>query len=86
MLPTDSAPRTFPEGKHLPRDFVVTKWGLSSQIKAVRPVHNKWKWVGGFDLPSKMLAITNTSDGKHIAQQIEFIDQAVSTAIVAAKP
>ena len=76
-----------PEGKHLPRDFVVTTWALpSQQIKSVRQVHNEWKRVGGFDLPSKMLAITNTSDGKGIAQQIEFFDQAVSTASVAAKP
>lgn len=64
-----------PEGKHLPRNFVVTTWETpSGRIQSVRQVHQEWLRVAGVDLPVSYLAISNRSDGTTSTQQIEMFD------------
>ncbi len=73
-----------PEGKHLPRNFVVTTWELpSGRIQSVRQVYQEWRRFSGVDLPTRYLAISNRSDGTTSAQQIELFDHRVPVAAAA---
>jgi len=71
-----------PEGKHLPKDFVVTTWNVpENTIKSARQVHVEWLRVEKeLDLPARYLAVTTRPDGSLTAQQIEFSQHKTGSA------
>ncbi|MCU0879509.1 MAG: DUF3386 family protein [Pirellulaceae bacterium] len=59
------------DGKHLPRSYCVTTFDAKSgAIQSTRQLINEWTTVGGYDLPTRLLAITNKSDGSRTAEVI----------------
>lgn len=75
-----------PEGKHLPRTFVVTTWdNATNRIESVRQVTNEFTRVGKFDLPIRVLAVTNRSDGTRVTQQIELSSHKLIPGVTAAR-
>ncbi len=61
------------EGKHLPKSFSVTTWNeKSGAIVSTRQVLQDWKRVDGVDLPVRIIAATNKSDGSRVVEEITF--------------
>jgi N-acetylneuraminic acid mutarotase len=59
------------DGKHLPRSYCVTTFDAQSgAIQSTRQLFNEWTKVGGYDLPTRLLAITSKSDGSRTAEEI----------------
>lgn len=72
------------EQKHLPHNFTVTTWdNATNQIVSTRQVYNEWKRVGPLDLPTKLLAVTNASDGSRRAEQVELFDHQLLAPVAA---
>lgn len=62
-----------PEGKHLPKSFSVTTWNeKTGAIVSARQVLQDWKRVDGVDLPVRIIAATNKSDGSRVVEEITF--------------
>lgn len=56
---------------HLPRSFVTSTWNTETkQLISSRQVHNEWKRVDQWDLPTRITAMTNKNDGTRRVEQI----------------
>ena len=59
------------EKKYLPRTYTVSFWDAQTgALKTVSTTYNRWKRVGKFDLPAKVLSISTGRDNARTVNQI----------------
>jgi hypothetical protein len=57
--------------RHLPRSYSVTTFNAQSgAIEQNRQIQNEWTAVGGYDLPTRLLAVDSKSDGSRHVEEI----------------
>jgi hypothetical protein len=60
------------EKQFLPRSYVVNSWDLKTNaLKSSQTFHQKWTRVGKFDLPSSILVVTASADGKLASRRLK---------------
>ncbi|MCH8829993.1 MAG: DUF3386 family protein [Planctomycetes bacterium] len=74
------------EGKYLPRSYSFSTWDAKTgDLKSNTTVHDSWKRVGKFDLPSRLLWVTTKNNGAREVRQIELRRHRLLVAKTAAK-
>ncbi len=59
------------DGRHLPRSYCVTTFNAQTgAIEQSRQILNDWKAIGGYDLPTRLLAVVSKSDGTRSVEEI----------------
>lgn len=59
------------DGKHVPKSYNVTTWNTESgAIESSRQVFSEWKQIGGYDLPTRLLAAIAKPDGTRTVEEI----------------
>jgi len=69
------------EKQFLPRSYVVNTWDLKTNaLKSSQTFHQNWKRVGKYDLPSGILVVTASSDGKLASRQLKLSNHKLKEA------
>ena len=65
-------------GTHLPRSYSVTTFDAQSgAIQQNRQIVNEWTAVGGYDLPTRLVAMVSKSDGSRHVEEITLTNHQV---------
>lgn len=63
------------EKQFLPASYVVNTWDLKTEaLKSSQTFHQEWVRVGRYDLPSSVMVVTATGDGKLAARRLKLSD------------
>src|SRR5439155_20362585 len=69
------------EKQFLPRSYVVNTWDLKTDaLKSSQTFHQRWTRVGKYDLPSGILVVTASSDGKLASRRLKLSNHKLKEA------